>query len=159
MNADGAEDFFFNPTHKPTWSELFMMLPSQMNKVRVNDVDLHYADIGRGDAVLLIHGGGATDYRTWTPLIDRFAEHYRVVVPSLRYHYPNVWVGDGLDYTPETHAKDVAALIKTLGLAPAHIAGSSMGADISGDWTRGIRPASRCHATKDAGQHEAADAP
>jgi non-heme chloroperoxidase len=63
-------------------------------------------------------------------VIDRLAEHYRVVVPSLRYHYPNEWVGDGLDYTPETHAKDVTGLIKALGLAPAHIARSSMGADI-----------------------------
>lgn len=108
-----------------------MILPSQMNQARVNEFDLHYADIGKGEALLLIHGGGATDSRTWTPVVDRLAKHYRVIVPSLRYHYPNQWVGDGSDYIVETHARDMAALLKSLGTAPAHVAGSSMGADIA----------------------------
>ena len=77
------------------------MIQSQLKKVRVNDIDLHYVDIGSGNPVVFLHGGGATDYRTWTPVIGNFMENYRVVVPSLRYHYPNEWVGDGLDYTPD----------------------------------------------------------
>lgn len=108
-----------------------MMTQSQMNKVHVYGIDLHYLDLGNGDPVVMIHGGGATDYRTWASVIDRFAEKYRVIVPSLRYHYPNEWVGDGSDYTSETHARDIAALIETLGLAPAHIVGSSLGSIIA----------------------------
>lgn len=108
-----------------------MMIQSQMNKVHVNGFDLHHLDLGKGDPVVMIHGGGATDYRTWAAVVDRFAERYRVIVPSLRYHFPNEWLGDASDYTSETHAHDVAALIETLGLTPAHILGSSLGSIIA----------------------------
>jgi pimeloyl-ACP methyl ester carboxylesterase len=108
-----------------------MMLPSQLKKVRLNGVDLHYLEAGTGDPLVLVHGAGPTDYRTWTPVVDRLAERYRVIAPSLRYHCPNEWVGDGLDYALETHVRDIAALITILDLAPAHIAGSSVGANIA----------------------------
>jgi pimeloyl-ACP methyl ester carboxylesterase len=99
-----------------------------LNRVSVNGLDLHYLDAGNGSPLLLVHGGGATDYRSWLPVIEPFARAYRVVAPSLRYHYPNEWVGDGSDYSVNTHAGDMAALIEALELAPAHVIGHSLGA-------------------------------
>ncbi len=104
---------------------------AQPATVHVNGVDLYYVEQGMGPVVVFVHGGGATDFRTWAPQIDSFAQHYRVVAYSLRYHYPNAWAGDGSDYTATTHAEDLAALIETLRLAPAHVVGSSYGGEIA----------------------------
>lgn len=107
------------------------MPQTQLKKIKINGTELHYLDLGEAVPVVLVHGGGATDYRTWTLVVDRFAEEFHVIVPSLRYHYPNEWLGDGSDYSPITHAQDVAALINGLRIAPAHIIGSSFGANIA----------------------------
>jgi pimeloyl-ACP methyl ester carboxylesterase len=104
---------------------------SQLKAIHVNGVDLHYIEQGRGDGVVLVHGGGATDFRTWGRQIDLLAQHYRVVAYSLRYHYPNAWVGDGSDYSTAVHAHDLATLIQALQLASAHIVTSSYGGDIA----------------------------
>jgi pimeloyl-ACP methyl ester carboxylesterase len=106
-----------------------MSIETNLEFIQVNGANLHYLDVGRGNPVILVHGGGATDYRTWTPVVGPFAESYRVIAPSLRYHYPNEWTGNGSDYSPETHAADIAGLIEMLGLAPAHVVGSSLGAN------------------------------
>lgn len=106
-----------------------MSAPSELKEIQVNGVNIHYLDEGSGDPVVLVHGGGATDYRTWIPVVGPFAERYRVIAPSLRYHYPNEWTGNGSDYSLETHAADMAGLIDILGLAPAHVVGSSLGAN------------------------------
>ncbi len=102
-----------------------------LQTVHANGVDLHYIQQGSGDPVLFVHGGGATDLRTWGPQIDPFAEHYRVVAYSLRYHYPNAWDGDGSDYSTAVHALDLEAVIQELQLAPAHVVTSSYGGDIA----------------------------
>jgi pimeloyl-ACP methyl ester carboxylesterase len=49
-------------------------------------------------------------------------------VYSRRYHPPNPQVDDAQTYSPKLHAEDLAALLLTLDLAPAHIVGSSYGA-------------------------------
>jgi surface protein len=38
-----------------------LMLEAQLNKIRVNQIDLHYADIGKGAPAVFIHGGGVKD--------------------------------------------------------------------------------------------------
>src|SRR5919204_6990503 len=104
---------------------------SKLKQLYVNGLDMHYLDVGSGDPLVLIHGGGATDYRSWLPVIGPLAERYRVIAPSLRYHYPNEWVGDGSDYSVNTHASDMAVLIEALELAPMHVIGHSLGATTS----------------------------
>ncbi len=108
-----------------------MIPPFQPKTVHVNGVDLHYVEQGTGEAVVLVHGGGATDYRTWGPQLDPFAQRYHVVAYSLRYHYPNAWAGNGSDYSTRVHARDLAALIEQLKLAPAHVVASSFGGDVA----------------------------
>ncbi len=96
-------------------------------KLNVNGVDLHYLEQGKGDPVVFVHGS-LSDYRTWGLQMKPFARHYRVIVYSRRYHYPNVWTGDGSDYSAVLHSEDLAALIKGLKLGRVHLVASSYGA-------------------------------
>ncbi len=107
-----------------------MTTPIQTKAIPINGVELHYLEQGQGDAVIFLHGG-ITDLRTWGLQMAPFSQHYHTLAYSLRYHYPNAWAGDGSDYTPLVHTQDLAALIQKLGLAPAHLVGSSYGADIA----------------------------
>lgn len=92
--------------------------------------EFHYFEFGEGEPVVFVHGS-IGDYRTWGYQFEPFAAHYKVISYSRRYHYPNIWTGDGLDYSTGLHASDCAAFIKALGLGPAHIIGQSSGASIA----------------------------
>ena len=104
----------------------------EVQSVRVNGTELGYIEQGSGDSIILVHGAGSTDLRTWGPQIEPFAEQYRVIAYSQRYHWPNSWIGDGSDvYSTTQHVVDLAALIHKLAVAPCHVVGSSYGADIA----------------------------
>ena len=98
--------------------------------VRVNGAELHYIDQGKGVAVLFVHGG-LDDYRVWQPQMAAFSQRYRVVAYSRRYNYPNPRVTPRTDYSAMVDADDLAALIRKLKLAPAHIVGVSYGAYVA----------------------------
>ncbi len=108
-----------------------MISQLEPKSIHVNNTDLAYLEQGTGDAVIFVHGGGATDLRTWGAQIEPFAQRYRVVAFSLRYHYPNAWVGDGSDYAIPVHARDLAGVIQELGLVPVHVITSSYGGDVA----------------------------
>ena len=57
-------------------------------KVRANGVDLHYTERGRGEPLILLHGGQG-DYRSWGAQVEALSPHYRVISYSRRYNYPN----------------------------------------------------------------------
>jgi pimeloyl-ACP methyl ester carboxylesterase len=95
--------------------------------VRVNGVDLTYIERGRGEPLILLHGGQG-DYRSWGPQIEAFSGRFHVISYSRRYNYPN----DNpiaTDYrSAYTDADDLAALIRHLGLGRVHLVGTSAGA-------------------------------
>src|SRR5579883_2683555 len=98
--------------------------------VSVNGVELHYIEAGAGDPVVFAHGG-LSDYRGWPFQLEPFAAHYRVIMYSQRYYWPNPRPSDLSGYTTADHAADLAALIETRGLAPAFVVGTSYGAYIT----------------------------
>ena len=98
--------------------------------IRANGVELHYVEQGSGVAVVFIHGG-LEDYRAWDGQVEAFSLHYRVVSYSRRYNYPNSGVAFGNSYSAVVDAEDLAALIKKLDLAPAHLVGASYGAYVA----------------------------
>lgn len=102
----------------------------QTKTVHVNGVDLAYVEQGTGDAVVFVHGG-VTDYRSWALQIEPFAQHYRVIAFSRRYHFPNPGADQTSDYRAAEHRDDLAALIQVLRLQPAHLVASSYGAYIA----------------------------
>lgn len=98
-----------------------------MPTVQLDGTQLEYVERGRGDPVVLVHGT-LGDYRSWELQMDAFAETYRVISYSRRYHYPNPCDGDKSDYSAAHHADDLAAFIKGLNLESAHVVGNSYGA-------------------------------
>ncbi len=104
-----------------------MAEPAKTNTVMVNGSELTYVEQGSGTPVIFVHGS-LGDYRTWAPQVEPFAQQYRAISYSRRYHYPNPWAGSGKDYNPSTHANDLTGLIESLQLAPVHIVGTSFGA-------------------------------
>lgn len=101
-----------------------------LRALNANGTRLTYRLIGDSGAtpVVLVHGT-LGDYRSWGGQELLFAQSNRVLVYSRRFHPPNPQVADSLNiYSPQLHADDLAALLLTLELAPAHIVGSSYGA-------------------------------
>ena len=98
-----------------------------LKTVELNGAKLHYLEQGKGRPVVLVHGS-LGDYRTWKSQIEVFAQTYRVISYSRRYHYPNEWREDGKDYSAALHAEDLASFVKTLKISPVHLVASSFGA-------------------------------
>jgi len=101
--------------------------PGAPKAVRVNGVELHYVDQGKGVPVVFVHGG-LEDYRAWQAQMGPFSERYRAIAYSRRYNYPNTAGPLDPDYSARTDAEDLAALITTLKLGPAHVIAVSYGA-------------------------------
>lgn len=96
-------------------------------KVRVNGVDIHYIERGRGEPLILLHGGQG-DYRSWGPQVEAFSQHYRVISYSRRYNYPNDNPLTASYRSAYSDADDLAAFIRHLKLERVHLVGTSAGA-------------------------------
>jgi 3-oxoadipate enol-lactonase len=94
----------------------------------VTPVDLHAAEEGRGDAVVLVHAIGC-DLGMWDGVAPALAKHFRVVRVDVRGH--------GMSpVTPRPYslgelAGDIAAALDRLGIERAHWVGLSMGGMIA----------------------------
>ncbi len=98
-----------------------------MPVAEVDGTTLEYVERGEGDPVVLVHGT-LSDHRMWRFQFDAFAERFRTIAYSRRYHYPNPCTGNESDYSATLHADDLAALMNELGLESAHVVGQSYGA-------------------------------
>ncbi|MDR5755238.1 MULTISPECIES: alpha/beta hydrolase [unclassified Caballeronia] len=101
----------------------------QTRETSVNGVSMQYEQQGRGETVVLVHGAIA-DYRAWDATRDAIAAHYRVIAPSNRYFGTGSWPDDGAKFSMQTHADDLAELIRGLNTGPVKLVGWSYGADI-----------------------------
>lgn len=103
------------------------MSTTELKRIELADGHLAYLDVGSGPAVVLLHGGGL-DHRMWNPQIDALAGGFRVVAVDARGH--------GRSSTPTApfrHGDDLAVLLAELDIAPAALAGVSMGASTALD--------------------------
>jgi pimeloyl-ACP methyl ester carboxylesterase len=96
-------------------------------KIEVNGAELSYVEGGRGETVILLHGGTG-DYRSWAAHWDTFIREFHVVSYSRRYHYPNNNEKVSKDYSAINEADDLASLIDKLKLGRVHLVGASYGA-------------------------------
>jgi pimeloyl-ACP methyl ester carboxylesterase len=99
-----------------------------LHAIDVNGARLTYRIMGdTGAPVVFVHGT-LKDLREWSGQDNVFAQTHRVLVYSRRYHPPNPQVDDAQPYSLKLHVEDLAALLLTLDIAPAHVVGSSYGA-------------------------------
>lgn len=91
---------------------------------KVNGIQLHYIELGKGPVVILLHGWPETSF-SWRLTMGTLAKRYRVIAPDLR--------GLGLSertqsgYDKKTIATDIKSLIEYLGEKQAVVIGHDMG--------------------------------
>ena len=96
--------------------------------VELGDTNLAYIERGRGEPIVLVHGG-LQDFRVWEPHMATFAKRYRVIAYSRRNHFPNSVSANGWsDTAADQHADDLYRLITALHLGPVHLVAHSSGA-------------------------------
>ncbi|WP_427182292.1 alpha/beta fold hydrolase [Paenibacillus sp. TC-CSREp1] len=99
-----------------------------MEKVMCDGTTICYAEQGKGEALVLLHGFcGSSSY--WDEVVPELARSYRCIVPDLRGHgKTDAPVGS---YTIEQMGNDVLQLLDELEVEKAVILGHSMGGYIA----------------------------
>ena len=112
-----------------------------MPRLCVNGVELHYEFHGPEDGELLILNNGVfMSTAAWAFQLPELAMRYRVLAYDMR--------GQGQsehpesEYSLELHAQDLVALMDALGLAKAHMVGTSYGGELN--LLMGIHHPERC---------------
>jgi pimeloyl-ACP methyl ester carboxylesterase len=101
-----------------------------MPKVKANNITIHYEQQGTGEPIILIPFLTA-DHACYAFQVAEYAKHFTCISLDLR--------GTGESdkpegaYSTEDLADDIAAFIRALGIAKAHISGLSLGA-AAGMW-------------------------
>jgi len=101
-----------------------------MNRLRVNDYDMAYIEVGAGPPLVCVHGS-LCDFRVWSPVLGLLSRRHRVIAPSLRRFFPEHWDGIGSGFTIAQHAADLIAFIEGLGAGPVDLLGHSRGGHLA----------------------------
>ena len=104
-----------------------------MPEFQVDDTTIHFERVGRGPAMLFVHGM-CGDADVWADQVRRFASDYTCVSYDRRGHSRSS--RGRAQITTSQHADDAAALIDVLDLAPCLVVASSGGAAIAVDLAR-----------------------
>ena len=99
--------------------------PAESGYAPVNGIRVWYAEFGRGEPVLLLHGGLANS-NYWGNQVPALAESYRVIVVDSRVHGRSTH--DEQPYGYDLMASDVLGLMDFLKLPKAAVVGWSDGA-------------------------------
>lgn len=110
--------------------------PWRHNFAVVNGLRLHYAEIGSGPLVVLLHGYPESWYM-WHNILPRLGAHFHVVAPDMRgYNWSDKPLGVGAYRVGEV-AGDIVALIEALGEESASIVAHDWGGLVA--WELGMR--------------------
>jgi pimeloyl-ACP methyl ester carboxylesterase len=97
-------------------------------RARCNDIDIAWFEAGRGETLILVHGLG-DDHRAWRRTLPDLMLHHRVVLYDLRGH-GGTTAGRG-DGTLRQLGGDLVALMDSIGIDRADIAGFSLGGTVA----------------------------
>lgn len=89
-------------------------------------VKLHYEEAGSGLPIIFVHEF-AGDHRSWEPQMRFFSRTYRCIAYSARGYPPSDVPAAVAKYSQARATDDIAAVLKHLGIAKAHVVGLSMG--------------------------------
>ena len=102
--------------------------------IDVNGINTHYYEAGAGEALILLHGGGAgaDSFGNWRGCLARFAVHYHVyAVDMVGFGCTDKPDPQDYSYTQQARNEHIIAVIETLGLASVNLIGNSMGGSTS----------------------------
>jgi pimeloyl-ACP methyl ester carboxylesterase len=90
-----------------------------------NGMDMYYEIRGEGEPLVLLHGGGGIG-SNWLLIFDQPPPGYRSIVPDLRGHGRST--NPSMEFTFRQSARDVFALLDSLGIERFKAIGMSLGA-------------------------------
>lgn len=96
-----------------------------MPTVSLNGAEIHYEDTGSGAETILFAHGLLWSGAMYAPQIAALRDRYRCVTFDFRGQGRSEVTADGYDM--DSLAADAIALVETLGIAPVHLVGLSMG--------------------------------
>ena len=88
---------------------------------------LYYEETGSGLPIIFVHEFGA-DHREWETQLRWFSREYRCITYNARGYPPSDVPDDDAAYGQAHAADDIAAVLRHLDIAKAHVVGLSMGA-------------------------------
>lgn len=91
----------------------------------IGPLRMYYEIHGKGQPLVLIHGGGSTIGTSFGGVLDAFAEHRQVIAVELQAHGHTADIDRPLSFQQD--ADDVASLLGQLGIAQADFLGFSNG--------------------------------
>ena len=102
--------------------------------IDVDGINTHYYEAGAGEALILLHGGGAgaDSFGNWRGCLNSFAGHYHVyAVDMVGFGCTDKPDPQDYSYTQQARNEHIIAVIETLGLASVNLIGNSMGGSTS----------------------------
>jgi proline iminopeptidase len=101
--------------------------PVQDGFVDANGVMIYYAMLGRGEPLLILHGGPGASHDYFLPYLLPLARHHKVIFIDERGSGKSQKLEDRSAYTIENMVEDVEAVRQGLGLGKIDLLGHSYG--------------------------------
>lgn len=101
---------------------------NEQRTVRVGARDIAYTELGRGDALIMLHGGGpgASGISNYSRNIEALASFFRVIVPDMPGYGASTKGLDRSDTFGDL-ARGITGLMDALSVDRAHLCGNSLG--------------------------------
>lgn len=104
----------------------------QSNYIQLNEVKLHYIEVGNGEKVIIFLHGWPEFWYSWRKQMAFFAEKgFRVIVPDLRGFNLSEKPKNISDYAMENVRADIAQLMDKLNIEKANITGHDWGGAVA----------------------------
>jgi pimeloyl-ACP methyl ester carboxylesterase len=106
--------------------------------INVGDIKAHYIEAGKGDPIVLAHGGGPGFGMPWADTVNYLSEHFHAIAPDI--------IGAGFtaprgpeDYPGHAQGDFLIKFIEALDVGPVYLAGQSHGGFLA-QWVAHNRP-------------------